>query len=159
MKSLGQWIVLWAGLGLAACGWGRINVDLSQDPEFAHIVGKQFRTKVKLLVYKNSGERNIFIGEIGDAPSLPTQEEMKANFPFRYYNKKILGILPAGSEFKVVKVMLEGPKGWAYTDYYANIIRSEDPQWVGKIVCLEIITTDWVPQFEEGIVEEIEARP
>lgn len=143
-------------LGMSACG--RVDKDLINDPQYSHVVGKQFRIKVETGVYKNYDSKKILrIRQIGDQ-IFPERDKIKPPFPIEYYGTIILGILPPGSEFKVVKVKEEGSATMSYICYYGEITKSLDAQWVGKVVDVELEPKTYgelIPTFEPQYVEEI----
>ena len=77
-----------------------------------------------------------------------------------YQGDIIRGILPSGSEFRVVQVKEEG--NWETGSYirpYVEITQCSDPQWIGAIVYPSGMTTydneHPVPKFKPEYVEEI----
>ena len=156
--------IAWLGLLLLLTACGRVDEDLSRDPIYAQMVGKTYRTKMDLMVHTSlgMGKKRISLREIGTGDS-PDRSELNKPFPFRYYDMKILGILPAATEFKIVKVKQEGSTGMNFTWYQVQILKSADMQWVEKIV-YPMGMTDYsnkepVPKFEEKYVEEIPEQP
>lgn len=159
MRLLGRTLLLGCAL-LVLTGMGRVNRDLSQSPKFAHVMGKELRSKVELVIYHFKGKKNhINISKIGGNPYLPKASEMKKAFPFRFNEATILGILPKGSEFRVVKAKEEGSTGMSFIHYYVEITKTVDQQWLGKIMDLETITVELVPKFETDYVEELTPNP
>src|SRR5574344_43540 len=151
---------------LSMVGCWRVNEDLSQDSVFKHMVGKVYKTKMELVVYYYKDTISIFqkkklaIHEIGTS-DFPDREQMKTTFPYRYYDRIICGILPAGSEFKIVKIKQEGSTGMNFTRYKVEITKSTDSQWIGKIINASTLTDlgtneQPVPQFDPKFAEEIE---
>src|SRR5574344_2092349 len=115
-------------------GCRRVDEDLSQDSVYKHMVGKVYRTKKEFLIcyYKDKlpvwGEKKLVIEEIDRSNYPETEEEMKP-FPFQYYGRMLLGLVPAGSEFKIVKVKQAGSTGMNFTGYKVEIMKSKEPQW------------------------------
>ncbi len=156
MKLLNFPLAVCVVLTLMACG--RVNKDLSSDPEFVQVMGKQYRTRVDLAVYRFQGDKRLEIGPFGRSP-LPDQEGIKLSFPMPHDDLIILGILPAGSEFKVIKVKEEGSTGMSFVNYLAKITKSSDPRWVGKVVYSALTTVELIPQFNPAYVEELPPSP
>lgn len=143
-------------VGLAGCS--RVNEDFSSSSDYAHVMGKHYRIKVDCGVYHYEGDRSISICPLTDRQIFPPVEKIKPPFPIKHYGTVLLGILPAGSEFKVVKVKHEGSTGSSWVHYLARITKTSEQKWIGKEVYLSgITTTEWVPQFKPEYVEQIPA--
>jgi len=141
-----------------ATGCGRVDRDLSNDSHYMGVIGKQYRTKIELLVYRFKGNKFETIGESGGGIELPPINETKGKeFPYRYYDTYVFGVLPAGSEFRVAMVREEGAYNNAFIYYYVEITKSDDRQWVGKTVNVSsrIIASDDPLTFKSGITEEM----
>jgi hypothetical protein len=142
-------------LSMIILGCSRVDVDLSNDSEYMNEIGKYYRTKIDLGLYTPEGEKKTRALPFGSS-DLPPRDEIGEKFPFKYQGDNILGILPARSEFKTVRVIQENVKASGFIEYYVEITKSPDPQWVGKVVNpMGITTYDLVPKFEPKYVEEI----
>ena len=119
-----QWGILMAAFFLATGCLGE-NKDISNLPEYAPLIGKAYRTKVDLVLFRLSGDKGFQIGAVGEF-GLPTKEELSRVFPSKYKEFTILAVLPSGSEFK-----LQEGQGYIYA--YVEITKSVDPQWIGKV--------------------------
>lgn len=134
----------------------RVKIDRTQQADFSVIVGKEFKTVVEFLLYRSADSRQIVIGKYGD--SLPKKGEMKDKFPFWFYSAKVLGILPPGSVFKVIRVTEEGNTEFSITRYYAVLVTSENKMFVGKEIDPTSLTespTEFVRVFDPKFVEEV----
>jgi hypothetical protein len=142
---------------MALMGMARfVKVDRTQDPLYSSILTKEYRTTVELLLYRSDDSKKVVIGKYGDG--LPKKSEMKDKFPFRFYDTKILGVLPAGSVFKVKRVMEEGNTSLAFITYYATLLSSENESFVGKEVNPTFLTqspSEQLRQFDPEYVEEV----
>lgn len=140
---------------LAGClSQARISKDLTKEPSYSHVVGKRLRTKLDLAVYRFKG-KPLVVSKMGGNPYLPPPDKMKGPFPFRSSDATILGVLPAGSELRVVQVREEGSSGMSFIRYYAEIERSTDAQWAGKVVYADLTTVEPIPKFRAECVEEL----
>ena len=134
------------------------NKDISNLPEYAPSIGKTFRTKVELVVYVDDGTGGkLQIERVGTSISLPPADKMPKTFPYKYSGAKLLGILPVGSEFKLVKVKEEGQ---GFVRSLVEVTKSADPQWVGRIVYpsgLTGVENGKEATFDSKYVEEVPA--
>ena len=160
MRYREVWWVM--GLGIFLAGCGSVNEDLSHQEPYVQLIGKQFRTKENYVIFSFRDEKKNILISRHDG-SFPSWERITAPLPFKYQNKIIRGILPTGSEFKVVKVKQEGSKGMNFTRPYVEITRSPDPEWIGKVMYPSGMTTydreNPVPRFKSGYVGEITLAP
>lgn len=134
---------------------GRKVVDKSADSRYASLIGKEFRTTKELLIYRPQHEKELLLGDYGGG-DLPHKEQMK-KIPFWYYDVRILGIIPVGSVFKITKVTHEGSVEGMWVYYYADLIKSDNTEFVGKKVnptFLADVTAD-PPVFYPKYVESI----
>lgn len=133
-----------------------IRIDRTQDSLYSSIVGKEYRTKVDLLLFQYDDSKEILIGKYGN--NLPDKSEMKEKFPFRYYATKILAVLPPGSVFKVIRVMEEGDRSLVFTNYYAVLVSTSNEKFVGKEIgptFLTLNSSERLRKFDPEYVEEV----
>src|SRR5574344_3054492 len=88
-------------------GCRRVDEDLSQDPVYKHMVGKEYRTKMELVVWGKKKDLTI-------SRALWGGEVPREKAPFKYQGEKVWGFLPVGSEFKIVKIKYEGSTGMSF---------------------------------------------
>lgn len=113
-----------------------VNKDISSNPDYAFMIGKKYKTKQDLLIYKYSDQwRNKNLGKIGSS-GLPDSNEMKAKLPFKYYGKKIMAKLPPNSVIVITRVKYEGTFQMAFPYYYAKILESNNSQFLNYELCL-----------------------
>ena len=135
----------------------RTETDVSNDPAYSSVVGKDYRTKGDFILYrfkKNDPEIQLEEPGVTHVPEL--KEVAGKKFPFDYEGNLILGVLPAGSQFKVTKVMLvQGPPmNYAYFEAVITVGKSFEgwkivPSWLGG--------GGLHPKFKPELVEEIPA--
>ena len=164
MKHWQTVLALVSVLILAGCG--EVNEDLTDKWPYKELVGREFRSKVELVLYRHSDSRKLIMEEFGPASTFPerSRSEIKPPFPMKSRNKKVFGILPTGTEFRVVKIKDEGNTGMHFIKTYVEITQSSDPQWVGKVVSELGMTTydrhiNLVPKFKPDYMEEIPRTP
>ena len=151
---------------LMLAGCGEVNEDLTDKWPYKELVGREFRNKVELVLYKYSDSRKLIMEEFGPASTFPERHrsKIKPPFPMKFQGEKIFGILPPGTEFKVVKIKDEGNTGFSAIHTYVEITQSSDPQWVGKVVSELGMTTydrhiNLVPKFKPDYMEELPRTP
>jgi hypothetical protein len=132
------------------------KIDHTQESKYSFLVGKTFITKTDLVLLQQSDSKQITVDKFG-GPETPKREEMKNKFPYRFYASKILGVLPSGSVFKVVKVTEEGTLRFVY--YYATLIKSTNNEFVGKNIHVTSLTNVLKDPavFEPELVSEVTA--
>jgi len=137
-------------------GCWRIHRDLSNSPLYSNVIGKQYKTKAELVVYRLSKNEYGSLSPFGSGPIPPTEELKAKPFPYRYYDTKVLGILPVGSVLEIVKVTEEGATNNAFVFYYTKVAQSSDPQWIGQINDVIDFTVNRDPlKLNPAIAEEI----
>ena len=139
-------------------GMGRhIRKDRSEDPFYSWIIGKQYSTQQDLVVLKLSRwSKKIYLSEFEN--DTPSREEIGEKFPYKEkkYRNIILGILPAGSVFKVNRVEEEGHSSATFIYYYADILSSDNEGFVGKEISPSFLTElGDPPRFDEKFIKEI----
>ena len=152
---------------LMLTGCGQVNEDLTNKSPYNSLVGKQFKNKVELVVYRYSDSRKLLIQTVEDILGSWPRSAIKPPFPMKNPDgsgEKIFGILPPGTEFKVVKIKDEGNTGFSAIHTYVEITQSSDPQWVGKVVSELGMTTydrhiNLVPKFKPDYMEELPRTP
>ncbi len=135
----------------------RVDFDLSHDPKYSPLVGKEYKTKVELLIYRYQGSKNLLLHEYGGG-IVPKKEEMKdiIKFPFSYYSTIIEGVVPVGTVFQIGRVSVEGPSGLTSIHCYADILSSSAERFKNKKVSVSFLTDlGDPPQFKPDLVEEI----
>ena len=157
MKRFMAALMCLATMTLTGC-W-RVSRDLSGDPRYTAVIGKQYRTKAEMVVYRFPDEKFDGISKAGNGP-IPTDADLRSKpFPYTYYDTRILGVLPVGSEFKVSIIREEGSFENVSTFYYVEVTKSADPQWIGKMVnaSTRIISSDDPLKFRPDLVEDLAA--
>ena len=86
---------------------------------------------------------------------MPKLSELPSKFPYEYEGHTILGVLPAGSRFKVAGVRKVTGPSMGYVYYQARVMSPEkfkdmliDPTWLTPGGGL-------VPKFDPKLVEEV----
>ncbi|MCX5792621.1 MAG: hypothetical protein NTY45_10495 [Elusimicrobia bacterium] len=112
-------------LGTLLGGCGGKSDDLSTDPEYAYIMGHVFETtSVMLIISRGPDSIALEVPGTGGAPEL---SELPADLPYKDYNGDIvLGVMPAGSRFQVVRVY----RGWSTVSggYISYVLRMQTPK-------------------------------
>jgi hypothetical protein len=145
-----------SALAVLVVGCGRVDKDLTKDPRYQHVLGRSFASREDLVLYRHKRESSVGLHTFRNRQLLPEREKIRPPFPIRYHNTVILGVLPADSVFKVVRVKEEGSEGMSWVYYYVEITKSSAPEWVGKVVYpSDIKTAEWVPKFDPKYVEEL----
>jgi hypothetical protein len=93
------------GLGALALGLGALA--LFRKPGAVEIpntdvkgLGNRYETKVDLVVFQYRDSDDYFVRVPGnDAPEI---KDIPAKLPYRWYDYKVFGVLPAGSRFQIV---------------------------------------------------------
>ena len=141
-------------------GWNKVYKDLSSDPRYAKMIGKEYKTKLEFLLFKFAdNKKTIILKQVGSSSEVPPAKDMKKAFPFKYYGNTMLGLLPAGSVFKIVRVSLEGAPNNYGVIYRVVITKSSDPKFIGWEIeptdIADYVLPPDVPQFQIKYVEEI----
>jgi hypothetical protein len=143
---------------LILTGMGRhINKDLSDSPLYSQEIGKEYKTKDDYVLFTYSRRyKEIVISQFGR--TVPTREEIKDKFPYKHkdYGHIILGVLPKGSVFRVNRVTEEGHSSATFFHYYAELLSSDNAEFIGKEINPTYLTNmSNPPQFLEKLVEEV----
>lgn len=152
-----KYLFLLLSLLLMSCG--KVDRDLSNDPQYSYMVGKEYVLKKELVIFRSSTKR-IFLEYPGD-PDFPTKEKMNGKFPYKYYDYLFYGFVPAGSKFKVIRVKEEGSSSAYFIYYIVKITESANKQfegwevYAGGLTDMGVHQPDHVPQFEPQYAEEI----
>jgi hypothetical protein len=143
------------GFGLAGCKASRKETDVSNDPRYSSVVGKEYRTKTDLILFKfHETDSEIQLAKPG-VTQVPYLDEVSGKkFPLDYQGNWILGVLPMGSQFKVTRVMLVqgAPMDYAYFDGLITVGNGYEgwkivPSWLGG--------GGLDPKFKSDLVEEV----
>jgi hypothetical protein len=128
------------------------TIDLSNDPEYSWIIGKEYKLKTDLLIYKLGKQETELQLDAPGTSSLP--DEIPTEFPYDNYGMPVIGVLPSGSSFKVKKVLLQKAVKLSHIDYQVEVIT--DGQFRGAELNASWITDfEDVPQFKSKYVEEV----
>jgi hypothetical protein len=146
-------------LFLAACG--RVDRDLSTDPQYFYMLGKEYLTKKELVIYK-SPTKKIFISSPG-SEDFPSKDKMAGKFPYKHYDHVILWFLPAGSHLKLVQIKEEGSSSAFFIYYIIEILESSEKQFIGSrfynfLTDSGVNQPDGVPQFNPEYAEEVQPK-
>ncbi|MCB4757709.1 MAG: hypothetical protein LHV69_11895 [Elusimicrobia bacterium] len=148
-------IIVVCGL-LTGCDY--TETDVANDPKYNSEMGKEYRTKDDfVLYYDKDNKQRIELSRAGDQ-SIPPKNKMSDKFPFKYFNSTIVGILPAGSVFKVTKAILRDvPHSFSYIYYMAVVKETSSPKFLNWEIDPMWLTDNTIipPKFDEKYVEEI----
>ncbi len=135
--------------------------DVSQETGYREMIGKEFKTLQPTALYKlGRREKEVQLEELGrgDVPRLEALEGKEFPYeagPYAF----ILGVLPAGSTFRIEKAIYHQSFEISSVRYDAVISSSGpfqgtevNPTWLA-----EVVTYPKVPQFEPGLVQEVTA--
>jgi hypothetical protein len=120
------------------------------------VVGKEYRTKGDFILFKFKDDSEIQLAKPG-VNGVPYLDEAKGKkLPFEYQGNRVVGVLPAGGQFKVSRVMLvRGPSvSYAYFDAVITVGKGFEgwkivPSWLGG--------GGLHPKFKPELVEEVPA--
>ena len=143
-----------AGILFAGCVV-RKETDVSADQRYSFMVGKEYRTKGDFILFKFHKEDQVVQLDEPGVTHVPELKEMAGKkLPFGYDRNWVVGVLPAGSQFKVTRVMLVQGPPMTYIYYEAVITVGKGfegwkivPSWLG--------TNDFLPKFEPNLAEEV----
>lgn len=124
--------ILAAALVLSGCA--RINKDLSHSPPYQEMIGKVYTTKVDMLVYQYKGEKSLQIAEPGSNQGIPPAGFIATEYPFRWFDTELLGVLPKGTEMELIEVREEGNSGLSFPTFYCKVTLTTAQEWMEKIV-------------------------
>lgn len=134
--------------------------DVTNDPHYANVVGKEFITKVDAVAFSFSDSRNRINLDVPGTSSLPEKGEIKGPFPFDYYGDKILGILPAGTRFRIVGVRRRETFENSSIHYTATILN--EGQFKDQVMVVtwlaEMTYYPNVPKFNPKYVEPVKGE-
>jgi len=122
------------GISMVLMGMGRVgpvNIDRTNDPQFATFVGNEYQTLEDMVIYRFTDSTAPSLSPYGDG-YIPKKEEMKDKFPFKYEDKKIMGVLPRGTVFKIKQVREEGPPSGTFIVPYGEVVQSKDGAFLGQ---------------------------
>ncbi len=138
-------------------GCWRVNQDVSNDPRYPGLIGRQFRTKEDLVVAQSKGSKYPAFHVITETDiTIPRPDKLKEKpFPYWYYDTKVLGIFPPGSEFKITMVRRKGASNNAFIYTFGEVVQSADTQWVGKVLEVSDVVDADDQEFSQRLVEEV----
>lgn len=145
-------------IALCLAGCARVYEDVTNDPKVSHEVGKVYRTEKELLLFSfRDKPKVLIISDFGHGSDVPTRDIVGTQFPKKYYSIILKGIAPAGTEFKVEKIVLQGSTGLSVLMYYARITKCVDSAWQGKeIIVSDLMKTLNLPYvFNEELVSVV----
>jgi hypothetical protein len=110
------------GILSLACSAQRTETDVSSDPNYFSVVGREYKTKADFVLFKfRKNDKEIQLDEPGVSRVPYLEEIAHRKIPFEYQGNWILGVLPAGSQFKVTRVVLVQGSPSNYVFYDAEI--------------------------------------
>ncbi|MBL0350666.1 MAG: hypothetical protein IPP68_09895 [Elusimicrobia bacterium] len=131
--------LIFVGTFFLACSAQRTETDVSSDPTFSSVVGREFKTKGDFVLFKfRKNDKEIQLDEPG-VSRVPYLEEIgRQKFPFEYQGNWILGVLPTGSQFKVNRaILVQGsPSSYVFFDAEITVGKGFEgwqiiPSWLG----------------------------
>lgn len=132
--------------------------DVSQEAGYREAVGLVQKLVSPVIVYKLSeSEGKTYLDKPGWG-DMPALESMKQTFPYKDGSGNlILGILSAGSTFRIEKVLNQQSFEHSSVKFIATITSpgpfqglEVDPTWLA-----EVVTYPKVPKFDPTYVEEL----
>lgn len=127
------------GIFSLACSAQRAETDVSSDPSFSSVVGREFKTKGDFVLFKfHKNDKEIQLDEPGVSRVPYLEEIARQKFPFEYQGNWVLGVLPTGSQFKVNRAILVQGSPSSYVLFDAEITVGKGfegwkiiPSWLG----------------------------
>jgi hypothetical protein len=130
-----------------------VHKDLTNDPRFKEVVAKTHQIKDDLVLTQSQDSKEILAEEFGQQ-GVPTKEEIKNIFPYRYESNVIHGVLKKGTLFKVIKVTYMNNFETSQTYYSAKIL--SEGSLKDKIIDVSLIASGGdVPKFDEKYAVEV----
>lgn len=80
------------------------TVDISRDPLFGGVIEKEYVTVVDTIPFKFIGKEEGVNVKVPGTTGMPLISELPKSFPFEYHDRQILGVLPAGAQFRIVRI-------------------------------------------------------
>lgn len=149
-------------LGFFALSIGCMSktTDVSTDPIYKGMVGNEFITKTDTVAFSFSESKGHIHLDVFGTTGLPNQKDLPPRLPFEYYDRQILGVLPQGSTFRIVKVTRWKTFEDSGIDYMA-VITSDGP-FQGKEMevtwLAEMTFYPNVPKFNPKYVEPVKGE-
>lgn len=154
-KNARRLLTLSVGLFLVGCATHKWT-DVSGEPGYREIVGLEFVTTNDCLLFKHSRQDDHVLLDRPGYGGLPEIKDIPANLPYAYYGQQILGVIPAGSSFKIVRAMRVHSFETEYVIYKASITSSGPFQGM-EVDPTSLTDRETVPQFKAEYVNELKA--
>lgn len=148
-----MWVTFLIGVtaALVGCKW---VTNLENDPSFKPLIGKTYKTKKAFAVMKYRDTPDEFVLGIPGTQDVPPIEEMPREFPFKYFNQTTYGVLPVGSEFRIVRITRVKSIEYSFVDFYADITSDGPFKGFRLQVGGPTDQTKPVPTFDPRYIEE-----
>lgn len=143
-------IFLYLGImvGLAACY--RTETKLNNDPKYSQYVGKEYRTRVDLVLAK---EGKKFALHVPGTYGTPELKDLKQKFPYHVPGLDVHGVIPKGSIFRLKDVIRHRTIDVDNVNLFAEIVTPA--QFRGTVVFVSLLTdVQPLPKFDTKYVEE-----
>ncbi len=120
-----------------------VDRTLTLKPRFSSLVGHTFITKVDLAAFRYRDRKNqIFLDQFGaHNGEIPSREKIKEG-PYKYGDYIIEGVFPAGSRFRVVRIVEENSFENSLLGIFATVVESGSGKMIGKEVNLLWLMVD-----------------
>lgn len=147
-------ILIVVGFISGACATHKIT-DVSQEPGYKEMLGREFQTNLDVVVFKeNRSQKGLYLGLPG-SPGIPS--DLPKSFPYDDGGIYIVGVLPAGSTFKITKTIRSESFEMASIHFIAIVSSSGqfqslevDPTWLAEGAAYPN-----VPKFDPKYVQAV----
>jgi len=135
-----KWLLIGAAALAAILGAMKIFstphvIDVTKEYEGEGYFGRRFETRKDFLVLIGDGMTEAQLDSLGGGN--PEKKDLPAKYPMRWHGEKIMGLLPAGSHFRVVGAR-RSTSSTMGNDYFVAEVESDGP-FKGKQVCTRFI--------------------
>ena len=129
--------------------------NMSHKPKYRDLIGKEYRTKRPLYVFRYGlGFRGPL--HLGHPAAISKLDIETVTFPVQYNNKTIYGIIEAGLTFKVTKIYREKNFFVLSFDYRGVLTNSTLKGKEVKVIRLtDYGSLEHIPRFKPYYVEEV----
>lgn len=147
-----------------------IYFDVSKKPEYAYLTKPIFETEIDLFLFQWSDSKNYALGAPGamflpssilayknDPESWMFSDDFaeKRQQPGYFHAEKVLGIIPKGTQLKIIKIR----KNWFTGNvrgYFAHLENDQFAKYLANIsLFLEPCTLDKVPELRKGYLKQV----
>src|SRR5262245_60190563 len=105
---------------LLGIGCGERVTDVSSQPEYAPFIGKEFTTKVDLLLVKYADSKKEFNFSFTDKLNRPDVKK-PLEFPIKLAELTVYGIVPKGTKFRVERINGVKAIEFSMVDFHTKI--------------------------------------